>query len=160
MEVDVERYVIDGRTVTLTEDEAWKFGKHGFKRLRTNAKTRGIPFTIPSKESLVKWWMSTPDVCEWCGVTIGDFMLMRNRILKHKAKNPLILKLKKWLRNYNSRHLTYDRIDSEGAYDLTNIVKSCPICNNVKGFLIGNDDMKILGPKLLQRIHKTLRESK
>lgn len=146
------------KKITLTEDQAWKYGKRGYQRLRTNARNRGIPFTINNVTELVDWWTKTPDLCHWCRTTNKNFNRIKGGIVSCKSDNPLIQKLKKWLRNYHSKYLTFDRVDSEGAYSIDNLVKACPICNNVKGFLIEEDDMQKLGPKIIIRIMKVLKE--
>jgi len=80
-----------------------------FSRLRQLAKKRDVEFYL-DLESFSVWYENIPNICHYCGceiVTSNDKSF--------------------------SNSLSIDRLNSTGAYILSNIVKSCHGCNCGKG---------------------------
>lgn len=142
--------------MSLTEAEDHKYGKIGYRKLRGNAKEREIPFSIKSTETLIQWWQNTPDTCHWCKRTLTQYQHTINEIINGKNKNILLNKLRKILQTHNNKYLTYDRRNSDKGYELSNLVKSCLICNTAKGFIIDEVEFELISDKIITRIEDLL----
>ena len=53
----------------------FRYGKQGFSALRKNAKARNIYFSLTA-ETLESWWLSQRDICQYCGRTARDFIVL------------------------------------------------------------------------------------
>jgi hypothetical protein len=75
-----------------------RYGRGGFLILRDNATRRGVNFSI-TESDLETWWLSTPDVCAYCGVTIDRYRELRDAILSYHGNN---WEIRKFMRFYRS----------------------------------------------------------
>jgi len=117
--------------------------------LKNSAKTRGLAFDL-TKEQLKSWWGSSPDVCEYCRMTIEDYRRIRDFVLDYEGGDPEILKFKPLFSGRKIDILTIDRIDSCGGYTLGNLKKCCWICNSVKGRLLSDKHMKLVAKDVIR----------
>lgn len=147
-------YQIEDAELNLSQSEENKFGKEGYKKLRSNAKAREIPFEIKSVEELVRFWTSQPDSCFWCGHTLVEYQKLCNDIIKYRGKSNLIHKLKKIIQSNNNKFLTFDRRDSNLGYRIDNLVKACLICNISKGFIISEPQYSLIAKDVIDSIMK------
>ena len=97
--------------------------KRIYEILKANADKRKIP-VIFSVNEFISWWNSIPNICFYCDrelETAKDFF--RKEIGR----------------------LTVDRIDNNKGYALTNIAKSCWLCNRIKADIFTKDEMLEIG---------------
>jgi len=157
--LDNEYFLSDGTLLQLNAYEEKKFGKTGYTRIKAGAKRRGLPFDIPSPESLIEWWINQPDLCYWCNRHARTIQRLTTRITQAKTDSVFIKKIQRLLgfNNNINQFLTYDRIDPGQGYNLDNIQKTCMICNAAKGLLVQPEDMPRVSEHVYQRIYKELK---
>jgi hypothetical protein len=132
----------------------FRFGKGAIHILRQGAVARELTFTL-TPQSLEMWWRQTPDRCAYCGITIAEFMRLRDFVNGYTGSDYEISKFKRVFRS--PKHaaiswLTLDRIDNARGYELDNLVKSCWFCNSIKGSLLAHADMALIGAPIIQRL--------
>lgn len=138
------------------------FGKGGFERLKRNARKRKLSFRI-TEEVLRRWWFLKEDRCYYCGMTIEEFITLRDFILFYNGANYDIAKFKKIF--FSPKHtkvdqMTIDRLDNGRGYELNNMVKSCFFCNLMKGRYLSAEDMKLVSPGIIQRLRAEIAKRK
>lgn len=79
-----------------------------------------------SKEDFIKWYVSQPKKCSYCGVAEKEF----------KGRK---------FRCWNIRRLQVDRKDNKNFYTIGNIVLACPVCNWIKGDYFTYSEMLKIG---------------
>lgn len=140
-----------------------RFARKAIPVLKARATKRGINFDI-SVEDLCEWWLSTEDRCYHCKIKISEFITLKSIVAKYKGKNYEIKKYKKIFcadKKTKSRWMTIDRLDSDRGYEIGNIVKSCWLCNYVKGTYLASEDMNMIGEQIISRLQsEILKESK
>jgi len=89
-----------------------------------------------SRQELVDWKRGQERICHYCGNTDSNGGIYSLNV--HNNRNGV-------------RHeaLGVDRIDSEQPYIVENIVLSCGLCNSIKSSNLTEDEMRELGPMLL-----------
>lgn len=83
--------------------------KDKYFRLKSNAKKRGIEFSMTS-DDFVEWYEALEQKCHYCNISKED--------LESSGRKKAFM--------------TIDRKDNEGGYHLSNICLSCHRCNNLK----------------------------
>ncbi len=108
-----------------------------------------------NKDNFVQWYNSTPDTCEYCGISQEEYSGVMTYLEHHKDKANGIAKVASMVKF--SYRMTVDRSDSSIGYTETNIVKSCWFCNSVKGCFFSYKDMKEIGPKVKDKVLQYIR---
>lgn len=107
-----------------------------FQSMRTNSKTRGLPFVLTWPE-FRDWYQKQPDQCEYCEVV--DLSVTEDGPMGEL------------------RLFTIDRKNSALPYQIGNISKSCWSCNRLKNDFFTYDEwkeiaMKYVRPKWLAKM--------
>ena len=139
----------------------YRFGHGAYQNMKKSAQARSIVFSITEKE-LKNWWLSHDDVCYYCGITIDEYIAFRDFIINYNGKNNVILDIKKTVFNKDIykkiNTMTIDRVDSNGPYAVSNIVKSCWICNSLKSNSISKNEMLVKGKENAELIRKEMND--
>lgn len=108
--------------------------KRIYEILMANADKRNIP-VIFSVNEFISWWDSIPNICFYCK---RDLETSKDFFGKKTGR------------------LTVDRIDNNKGYELTNIAKSCWLCNRIKADIFTKDEMLEIGKVIstLSRFNK------
>lgn len=145
--------------VKQIEDGYYRYGHGAFANMKKSSSKRNIAFLMDEKE-LYDWWRNTNDKCFYCGVTIDEYIGIKNFIITYDGDNELINYIKQHVFNKDIykkiETMTIDRVDSFGPYSLSNIVKSCWICNSLKSNTLSGKDMKEKGHKVLEIIKEEM----
>lgn len=149
---DTVTHNVKGNKVKLSLAEDAKYGKQGYRRLKSSARDRHIEFNIQSFEDLVVFWLKNKDECYWCGDSIKEYQALQDKILHMKTKNHLVLKLRRILNTHNGKFLTFDRLNSDEGYHVNNLVKSCLICNIAKGSILNEEEYRGIAVTVMNRI--------
>lgn len=94
----------------------------------------------------------TPDVCYYCGMTLNEYVKIRNFICNYDGDNWEINRYKKFFKSPIHRRIermTIDRKYNDDGYGINNIVKSCWICNSIKGDFFSSQEMKEMAKNLI-----------
>lgn len=93
------------------------------------------------REELVDWKRNQERVCCYCGNTDRDLGIYSLNV--HNNRNGV-------------RHeaLNVDRINSDEPYILENLVLCCGLCNSIKSSNLSLEEMKQLGPVLLEILRR------
>lgn len=132
----------------------YRHGKGAISIMKTGAKKRGIEFRLDA-ESLEQWWHSTPDLCSYCGISIEDYLTLRDEILAYEGGDFGIIKFTRFYRSPKHkaiRWMTIDRVENDIGYLLSNIVKSCWICNSLKSDFFTGSQMRSIGPEVIGKL--------
>lgn len=122
----------------------FRFGHGAFVNMKNSCLNRKIDFLL-TEESLKDWWLSTPDLCFYCGCNENEYKVMKDIILNYNGENDVINYIKNHVFNKKNyckiTTMTIDRKDSNKGYYVDNIVKACWICNSIKSNKISAEDM-------------------
>lgn len=132
----------------------YRYGKGAIPILQQGAKKRGIDFDLTT-ESLEAWWHNTPDRCFYCGITIEEYLEIRDFIVNYTGDNFEIAKFKRFYRNPKHqviRWMTIDRRKNDSGYSVSNIVKSCWICNSLKNDFFDDKQMSSISPTIISKL--------
>lgn len=139
-------------TLQRLQDEGYyRFGKGAFPILQQSAARRNLPFDLTA-ESLDMWWKQTPDVCEYCGITVNDFCALRDAVLTCTSDNWNVNRFKRFFRS--DKHaaiqwLTIDRKDNSQGYAVHNLSKACWFCNSLKNDFFSVGEMMQIAPGII-----------
>ena len=148
------------RAIRKKRDEGYyRYGKGAIPILRQGAKKRGISFKLTAEE-LENWWLSTPDICHYCGITIEKYIFLRDFVLSYSGMNYEIRKFKRFFRS--SKHssiswMTIDRLNNKVGYEIDNVVKSCWFCNSLKSDFFTEEQFKCIGPSIIESLENEIR---
>lgn len=152
-----------GRAIGRAQNHGYyRYGKGAIPILRQGALKRGIPFDLTS-ESLEKWWTGQPDVCSYCGINSDTYLEIRNLILAYEGNNFEINKFKRFFRSpkhQRIRWMTIDRIHNDQGYRVENMAKACWICNSIKSDFFDSDQMKLIAPKIIEKLKCEIEKEK
>lgn len=140
------------------EEGYYRYGRGAIPILRQGAEKRGVPFSL-SPEGLESWWSETPDNCEYCRCTLEQFRELRDFVLLYEGANREITKFKRVFATSKQAKigwLTIDRRDNVNGYSVGNLVKACWFCNYIKGSFLEYEDMKIIGPRVIERLRREI----
>lgn len=143
-----------------TAEGYYRYGRGAIPILKQGAKKRGITFNLTA-ESLENWWRSVPDICYYCGSGLDDYIKIRDFIISYNGINPEIAKFKRFYRSPKHkkiRWMTIEREDNYKGYEVSNIVKSCWICNSIKSDFFSAEDMKKIAPRIINNLIKEIRK--
>lgn len=132
----------------------YKHGKGAISALKKRAKKRGLSFDLTA-ESLEDWWYSKPDICHYCGIIIEDYIKIRDFVINYKGYNFKIKKFKRFFKSpihQKINTMTKDRVDNSIGYEISNIVKSCWICNSLKSDFLDGEQTKSIMPKIISEL--------
>jgi len=140
----------------------YRFGKGAIPILRQNALARGLTFELTA-DTFERWWHETPDRCVYCGITIQEFIRLRDFIVTYAGTNYEISKFKRVFKS--PKHaainwLTLDRMDNARGYEMDNLVKSCWFCNSIKGSILSHADMLMIAAGIIQRLQAHVEAAK
>ncbi len=142
------------------ESGYFKYGKGAIKNMSLSAANRGKEFSL-TEEDLKNWWLETPDLCEYCSITIEEYRRLRDFVISYIGENWEINRFKRFF-NLNNHakidDMTIDRVDNSKGYQLDNIVKSCWFCNSLKSDFYTGKEMKTIGKILLESLRKLYKE--
>lgn len=143
------------RAISKAQDRGYyKYGKGAIPILRQGAQKRGISFELTA-ESLESWWHGQPDACFYCGISLDEYLKIRDFILSYKGGNFEINKFKRFFRSpkhQNIRWMTIDRINNDKGYEIENLVKSCWICNSLKNDFFDGNCMKLIAADIIAKL--------
>lgn len=135
----------------------YRYGHGAFVNMQKSAAKRNVEFKL-TEEELNHWWHSQNDICVYCGSSETEYLKIRDFILNYRGSNKIILNIRKTVFNTSRTQkisgMTIDRVNSNGAYETTNMVKSCWICNSLKSNKMSFEEAKV---KLL-KIHNLIKE--
>lgn len=141
----------------------FRYGHGAFANMKKSSAKRNIPFLL-SEESLKTWWINTEDICHYCGASVEEYRKIRDFVKNYDGNNVTIVYIKEHVFNkqfyWNIDTLTIDRVDSNGPYDLNNIVKSCWICNSIKSNKYSEDEMILKGKSIIDEIKRIMKYGK
>ena len=141
----------------------FRFGHGAFVNMKKSATKRGILFEL-SEAQLKEWWTNTDDVCFYCGSSIEEYVRIRDFVINYNGTNELVNYIKEHVFNKDNykriETMTIDRVDSFGPYSLSNIVKSCWICNSIKSNKISQRKMIEEGHKIIRLIMEEMDNGK
>ena len=135
------------------------FGKGAITKLQQSAANRNLTCHL-TQQTLAAWWHSTPDTCHYCYSTIDEYLSLRDQLLAYTGFDHEVLKFGRFFRSPKHvaiQHMTIDRRDNSGGYELDNIVKSCWICNSLKNDFWTEAQMQGLAPPMIADLQNRLR---
>lgn len=144
---------------TKADEGYFRFGQGAISILKAGAEKRGIEFDLTAF-TLQKWWHATPDVCAYCGISIDDYLALRDALLKYDGHEYGIAKYRRFYRSPKHqaiRWMTIDRVSNELGYAIVNMVKSCWICNSLKSDFFTAKQMRSISPELIAELLTRLR---
>jgi len=142
------------------EQGYYRFGKGAISILKQGAAKRGLPFSLTA-EQLESWWLSTPDVCQYCGCSIEEFIRLRDYILSYQGSKWEILRFKRFVHNPKHariRWMTIDRKDNTQRYLPTNMAKACWFCNSLKNDFFSAEEMTGVAVRVITQLKKAIGE--
>ena len=149
------------KAIAKKADEGYyRYGRGAIPILKQGAKKRGITFNLTT-ESLENWWRSVPDICYYCGSGLDDYIKIRDFIISYNGINSEIAKFKRFYRSPKHkkiRWMTIEREDNYKGYEVSNIVKSCWICNSIKSDFFSAEDMKKIAPRIINNLIEEIRK--
>jgi 5-methylcytosine-specific restriction endonuclease McrA len=103
-----------------------------YANLMTKKTGGSVSFT---REEFVEWRRASPERrrCTYCGIDSAQLYALNVINPRTKKRYEVV---------------GVDRVDNAKAYDLENLVPSCPLCNQVKSQLLTYEEMASLGPHL------------
>jgi len=131
-------------------DKSKEWRKKNFIRQRWISLKNRQTVTI-SWDDFYKWWNETPDICEYCGITIDKYLFLKEKCESIKNKSTAMKQL------LVANTMSVERIDSDRGYDKDNIVKACMICNATKGSNIDYDDYKLIAKSVMMKLVKKIK---
>ena len=140
----------------------YRYGKGAIPILKQGAQKRGIPFNLTAN-SLEEWWKEVPDICYYCGITIDEYIEIRDFIISYNGNNFELTKFKRFYRSPKHqviRWMTIDRKDNEKGYEPYNMVKSCWICNSLKNDFFSAEHMKTISPDIMRKLKSEIIKEK
>ncbi len=140
------------------ESGYYRYGKGAITILEQGAKKRNLPFRL-TEDELTNWWKKTPDKCYYCSIDLNDYIKLRDAIINYYDNDFDIVKYKTFFKS--SKHkaikcMTIDRLQNENGYELNNIVKSCWICNKLKGDFFTAQQIKQMTPEFIKKLIEKL----
>jgi hypothetical protein len=155
--------VANSRAITKAQNKGYyRYGKGAIPILLQGATKRGIFFNLTA-ELLETWWKSQPDVCLYCGISLDEYLKIRDFIIAYEGSNFEVNKFKKFYRSPKHqaiRWMTIDRIHNEEGYKVENIAKACWICNSLKSDFFDGDQMKLIAPKMIEKLKSEIEKIK
>ena len=145
-----------------TDKGYYRYGKGAIPILRQGAMKRGIAFDLTA-QSLEEWWRTTPDRCFYCGMTIEEYLELKDIIINYSGNNFEISKFKRFYRSPKHqaiRWMTIDRKENDIGYSVDNIVKCCWICNSLKNDFFNAEQMKQLSPQIISKLRREIDREK
>lgn len=126
----------------------WKSINSRIRRHYQGIHSRSVKrcFGVMTEEEFQKWWLSTEDRCHYCNHSPEELRQLQNFLR-------LIHKSDPWKRTIN---MTVDRKNNALGYLLTNVVKACVVCNNIKGHLLTEEEALLICPKVVSRFFLSL----
>lgn len=143
------------------ESGYFKYGKGAIQNMSRSAANRGIEFKLTEK-ALTKWWKNTKDICYYCGISIETYRKIRDYIILYQGEDWEILRFKRFFTqdiHAKINDMTIDRANNSSGYKISNIVKSCWICNSLKSDFFTKDEMKLVGKVTIQHILEKMKEN-
>ena len=151
------------RAITKKANEGYyRYGKGAIPILKQGAQKRGIPFNLTAN-SLEEWWKEVPDICYYCGITIDEYIEIRDFIISYNGNNSELTKFKRFYRSPKHqviRWMTIDRKDNGKGYEPYNMVKSCWICNSLKNDFFSAEHMKEISPDIMKKLKSEIIKEK
>jgi len=142
---------INGDIYTFNAETARAFDSRTVDLLRRRAKKFGVPCTITTT-SLRTWWLTTPNVCTYCGCTVDEYRVLRDFVLSYKGSDELILRMKTVFNLPNHQkldRLTKDRIDTCQGYTIDNLCKACWFCSCLRDNFFTAAEWKSIAPMII-----------
>jgi hypothetical protein len=139
----------------------YRFGKGAISILRQGAAKRKIAFSLSSEE-LECWWLTTPDICEYCGTGLDDYIWLRDFVIGYDGFSWNILKFKRFFRSPKHAHIkwmTIDRKDNSEGYRVTNMAKACWFCNSLKNDFFDAAEMRAIVPGVISRLKAEVKKT-
>jgi len=145
---------IAGKIYHYSDEDMHTFNTRTLDNLKRRAKKLSVPYTLTA-ESLRDWWITTPDICTYCGSTVDEYLKMRTFIIQYTGDDPVITRFKNVFNLFNHRSIkcmTKDRIDNNKGYTINNLCKSCWLCNYMKGHSFTFDEWQLIAPMIINKL--------
>lgn len=142
------------------ESGYFKYGKGAIDNMSRSAQKRHIEFSL-TEVTLKKWWMSTPDKCAYCEISIEEYRKLRDYVIAYQGDNWEINRFKRFFALNNHAQIndmTIDRVDNSRGYEISNIVKSCWFCNSLKSDFYTGEEMRVVGKQIIKDLKKLYEE--
>lgn len=123
-------------------------------RIRARSKRKGMQFDL-TREDIKDWWVSTPDSCHYCGISVQDYLKIQDYIISYTGDSFEINRFKRffWGKHVGSiNRLTIDRRDNSKGYTVSNMVKACWICNSIKTDFFSEEQMKAIAHQITTKL--------
>lgn len=147
------------RAVKKKEESGYyRYGKGAITILKQGAKKRNLTFQL-TEEKLTNWWKNTPDKCYYCSIDLNNYIQLRDAIIHYDGSDFDIVKYKTFFKSPKHKaikYMTIDRLQNENGYELNNIVKSCWICNKLKGDFFTAQQIKKMTPEFIRKLIEKL----
>ena len=123
-----------------------------YDRLVQSADKRHKSFDLSCIE-FCDWYLNTSQHCEYCGITMPELHKMLEYLKATEHIPEVLIGIKTRYSNIHySSHFTIDRVDNTQGYNLSNIVKSCWICNSIKSNVMTYEEASLVMRPLMKRI--------
>ena len=151
--------LICGKVYKFSKKDERAFDSRTVGLLRRRAKKLKVPHTL-TVQSLRDWWLTTPNVCAYCGSTIDEYLKIRAFIIQYRGSDFTILRFKKAFNLPNHRaidRMTKDRISLCKGYTIDNLCKACWLCNYIKGAFFTQDEWKLIAPTIITKLKNVVK---
>ena len=151
-----------GQSVLQRQIESgyYTYGKGAIANLKAGAEARGIRFSL-TQQSLEAWWKGTEEVCEYCQISVEEYMRLRDIVVQYDGYNHQIHRFKRVFKTTKQQkisRLTLDRKDNCRGYEIGNLAKACWFCNNIKSDFFTAKEMKAMMPRIIAQLQQAIRE--
>jgi hypothetical protein len=134
----------------------FKYGKGAILNMSKSAQERNIEFKL-SEDELYNWWVNSPDICSYCGISIEEYIKLRDFVINYEGAIWEINRYKRFFKLENQakiNDMTIDRVNNDGAYEINNIKKACWFCNSLKSDFHDEEEIKVIGKIVVDKLRK------
>lgn len=136
------------------ESGYFKYGKGAINNMSRSAEHRGVSFNL-TEDLLKDWWIANENICFYCGFNITTYRVLRDYVIHYEGNDWEINRFKRFFMldiNAKINDMTIDRKDNSIGYEISNIVKSCWICNSLKSDFFTEAEMKVVGKTIVEHL--------
>ena len=136
------------------------YGKGAIANLKASAELRDIRFSLMQSE-LESFWKTTENTCQYCKITLKEYMRLRDFVIQYRGDDYKILRFKRSLKTATQQkisRLTLDRKDNCRGYEVGNLAKACWFCNNIKSDFFTAKEMKAMMPRIISQLQQAIRD--
>ncbi len=125
-----------------------------FSVIFASGHRRNVEVSV-TRDEFISWWETEPDECCYCGLTLEQYITIRDLLLHVEGDNFNVVRYKHALSlttNQRVERMTVERVSNEIGYATGNLAKCCLFCNQFKSNVLSADTMKIIGPIMLKKL--------